>query len=83
MRRSGIVATGATGAAVLALGAGLLAAGGDGAPAIDEDRLPEARVVRAAGGEVVLLPLTPGHSTSGLVERIQAAGGAGGHVAGT
>ena len=43
-------------------------------PEIDEDRLPEARVVRAAGGAVVLLPLTPGHSTSALVERIQAAG---------
>ena len=44
------------------------------APEIDEDRLPEARVERAARGAVVLLPLTPGHSTSALLERIQAAG---------
>jgi rfaE bifunctional protein nucleotidyltransferase chain/domain len=38
---------------------------------IDEQRLPEARVVRAHGGRVVLLPMTPGRSTSGLVERIR------------
>jgi rfaE bifunctional protein nucleotidyltransferase chain/domain len=47
-------------------GADYRAAGG----AIDEGRLPEAPVVRAAGGQVVLLPLTPDRSTSGLVERI-------------
>lgn len=39
---------------------------------VDDDRLPEARVVRQAGGRVVLLPLTPGRSTSALVGRIAA-----------
>lgn len=32
--------------------------------------LPERAVVEAAGGEVVLLPLQPGRSTSNLVQRI-------------
>jgi D-beta-D-heptose 7-phosphate kinase/D-beta-D-heptose 1-phosphate adenosyltransferase len=41
-------------------------------PRIDEQRLPEARIVRAHGGRVVLLPITPGRSTTGLVERIRA-----------
>ena len=45
------------------------------ADAVDHRRLPEASTVRAAGGQVVLLPLTPDRSTSGIVERIRAAGG--------
>ncbi|MDQ3700375.1 MAG: hypothetical protein M3442_05575 [Chloroflexota bacterium] len=39
---------------------------------VDDRRLPEAKVVRAAGGRVVLLPLSPGRSTTALVERIAA-----------
>jgi bifunctional ADP-heptose synthase (sugar kinase/adenylyltransferase) len=38
--------------------------------AVDEDRLPEARVARASGGQVVLLPYRAGYSTSALIERI-------------
>lgn len=38
---------------------------------IDEARLPEARVVRGYGGQVVLLPYRAGHSTSALLERIR------------
>ncbi|MBI2845387.1 MAG: D-glycero-beta-D-manno-heptose 1-phosphate adenylyltransferase [Chloroflexi bacterium] len=34
------------------------------------DRLPEARVVTAYGGEVRILPLTPGISTSDILRRI-------------
>ena len=34
--------------------------------------LPEAAIVRGYGGEVRLLPFTPGRSTSGVVERIVA-----------
>jgi len=37
--------------------------------------LPEAAVVRELGGEVVLLPLVPEHSTTALVRRILAAHG--------
>ncbi|SRR5579875_3340079 len=37
-----------------------------------ETMLPEAQLVRAAGGEVVLLPTQPGHSTSALVARVLA-----------
>lgn len=37
---------------------------------IDEQRLPEAEVVRAHGGRVVLLPLSEGRSTTALIERI-------------
>ncbi len=33
--------------------------------------LPEAEVVRAGGGEVVILPLVPGRSTTGLVEAMR------------
>ena len=36
--------------------------------------IPEARVVAAYGGRVELLPLVPGLSTTGLVERIRAQG---------
>jgi bifunctional ADP-heptose synthase (sugar kinase/adenylyltransferase) len=41
--------------------------------AIDEGRLPEAKVVRAGGGRVVLLPLVPDRSSSTLAARIQEA----------
>jgi D-beta-D-heptose 7-phosphate kinase/D-beta-D-heptose 1-phosphate adenosyltransferase len=40
---------------------------------IDEDRLPEAAVVRAHGGRVVLVPLVPDRSSSALAVRIQEA----------
>jgi rfaE bifunctional protein nucleotidyltransferase chain/domain len=40
--------------------------------AIDEDRLPEARIARAHGGRVLLIPYLPGHSTSDLIARIKA-----------
>jgi rfaE bifunctional protein nucleotidyltransferase chain/domain len=56
---------------------GSRADGGDaGAPddsPVDAARLPEAAVVRRLGGRVVLVPLVPDRSTSGLVARIQAA----------
>ncbi|HEX2185401.1 MAG TPA: adenylyltransferase/cytidyltransferase family protein [Chloroflexota bacterium] len=38
---------------------------------VDERRLPEAKVVRAGGGEVVLLPLVPGRSTTATLERLR------------
>lgn len=34
------------------------------------DALPETPLVRSLGGEVVILPLVPGRSTTGLVDRI-------------
>ncbi len=40
--------------------------------AIDEARLPEARVVAEHGGRTMLIPLSPGRSTSELVRRIRA-----------
>ena len=51
------------------------AKGGDYAgaqSAFDPQRLPEAQVVAAHGGETVLVPLVPGRSTSDLVARIRA-----------
>jgi len=36
----------------------------------DADALPETPLVRALGGEVVILPLVPGRSTTRLVERL-------------
>ena len=51
------------------------AKGGDYAvagAAFDPQRLPEAKVVAARGGETVLVPLVPGRSTSDLVARIRA-----------
>lgn len=42
----------------------------DAAGALDEARLPEARVVRSSGGQVVLLPYQAGRSTSALIARI-------------
>lgn len=35
-----------------------------------EDRLPEAAIVRAYGGEVVILPFLPGRSTSSILKRL-------------
>lgn len=40
------------------------------ASVIDHTRLPEARVVQAYGGQVVLLPYCAGYSTSDLLARI-------------
>lgn len=37
----------------------------------EADALPETPIVRAYGGEVVILPLLPGRSTTGIVERIR------------
>lgn len=42
-----------------------------GAMVVDDNRLPEARIVRSYGGQVRLLPYQAGYSTSALVERIQ------------
>jgi len=39
------------------------------------DELPEAEVVHAVDGEVVIMPLVPGRSTSSLIERILETGG--------
>ena len=39
----------------------------------DPDRVVGAELVRAAGGRVLLAPLMPGHSTTGLVTRMQLA----------
>ncbi len=36
-----------------------------------EDRLPEAKVVRAYGGEVDIMPLYEGYSTTGTIEKLQ------------
>jgi rfaE bifunctional protein nucleotidyltransferase chain/domain len=37
---------------------------------IDEKRLPEAKIVRRYGGDVVLLPFAEGRSTSALIELV-------------
>jgi len=37
----------------------------------DPDALPETPLVRALGGEVVILPLVPGRSTTRLVRRLE------------
>ena len=44
------------------------AKGGDYA---DPDALPEAPLVRSLGGEVVILPLVPGRSTTRLIQKIE------------
>lgn len=59
---------------VAALQPDVLAKGGD----YSEEEVVGARTVRASGGEVVIVPLLPGHSTSRLVERMEAARGGGG-----
>jgi rfaE bifunctional protein nucleotidyltransferase chain/domain len=50
--------------------------GGDYAAAAAEQSktLPEARVVQGYGGRVVILPYTPGHSTTELITRIRQGG---------
>lgn len=45
----------------------VLVKGGD----YTEDKIVGADIVKAAGGEVVTIPLTPGHSTSGLIGRLK------------
>ena len=45
---------------------------GSGSSGIDETRLPEARVVEAHGGRVVLVPLVPDRSSTALAERVRA-----------
>lgn len=60
---------------VAALEPDVLVKGGD----YSEDEVVGARTVRASGGEVVIVPLLPGHSTSRLVEGM----GGGGSAPGT
>jgi rfaE bifunctional protein nucleotidyltransferase chain/domain len=57
-----------------ALRPAVYAKGGDyaGAGGVDEARLPEARVVRGYGGQVVLLPYHGGYSTSALLQSLVA-----------
>ncbi len=60
---------------VQALQPDVYAKGGDyaahpGAGAVDQQRLPEARVVYAYGGRVVLIPYRAGRSTSALIRLI-------------
>ena len=38
------------------------------------DTLPEAKIVRAAGGRVEFIPFVEGRSTTGVIERIKAGG---------
>jgi rfaE bifunctional protein nucleotidyltransferase chain/domain len=45
----------------------VLVKGGD----YSEEQIVGADIVKAAGGLVVTIPLTPGHSTSGLIERLK------------
>jgi rfaE bifunctional protein nucleotidyltransferase chain/domain len=45
----------------------VLVKGGDYA----EDQIVGAELVKASGGVVVTIPLTPGHSTSGLIEKLK------------
>lgn len=45
----------------------VLVKGGD----YTEDTIVGADIVKASGGVVVTIPLTPGHSTSGLIERLK------------
>ena len=52
---------------VEALQPDVIVKGGDYAP----DTVVGANVVRARGGEVVIIPLTPGHSTTSTIERLR------------
>ncbi len=52
---------------IRALGPDVLVKGGD----YTEATIVGAPDVRARGGDVVVVPLTPGHSTTGIVERIR------------
>lgn len=51
---------------ITAVGPNVLVKGGDYTP----DVIVGAAVVRARGGDVVVVPLTPGHSTTRTVERL-------------
>jgi rfaE bifunctional protein nucleotidyltransferase chain/domain len=52
---------------VQALRPDVIVKGGDYAP----DTVVGADVVRARGGDVVIIPLTPGHSTTSTIERLR------------
>jgi rfaE bifunctional protein nucleotidyltransferase chain/domain len=52
---------------VQALQPDVIVKGGDYSP----DTVVGAHVVRARGGEVVIIPLTPGHSTTSTIERLR------------
>jgi rfaE bifunctional protein nucleotidyltransferase chain/domain len=52
---------------ILALGPDVLVKGGD----YDENTVVGGPEVRARGGKVVIVPLTPGHSTTAIVERLR------------
>lgn len=54
-------------AALAAIAPDIHVKGGDYTP----DDLPEARVVREAGGRVAIVPLVDGRSSTGLIERAQ------------
>ena len=51
---------------VLALRPDVIAKGGD----YTEDTIVGAKVVKAWGGEAVVIPLTPGHSTTSIIEKL-------------
>jgi rfaE bifunctional protein nucleotidyltransferase chain/domain len=53
---------------VQALGPDVIVKGGDYSP----ETVVGADVVRARGGRVVIIPLTPGHSTTAIIERMRA-----------
>ncbi len=53
---------------VTALGPDVLVKGGDYAP----DTVVGADIVRARGGRVVIIPLTPGQSTTTIIQRLRA-----------
>ncbi|HVE78086.1 MAG TPA: D-glycero-beta-D-manno-heptose 1-phosphate adenylyltransferase [Gemmatimonadaceae bacterium] len=53
---------------IQALGPDVLVKGGD----YEESTIVGAREVRARGGRVVVVPLTPGQSTTSLIERLRA-----------
>lgn len=38
----------------------------------DPEKMPETSLVKKYGGEVVMVPMIPGHSTTALIERIRA-----------
>lgn len=58
---------------IYAKGADYATAGNQGGPPpVDDTRLPEAAIVRRHGGQVALIPLAPGRSTTEIVRRIRA-----------
>ena len=52
---------------ISALEPDVLVKGGD----YDADTIVGAREVRSRGGEVIIIPLTPGHSTTSTIERLR------------